>query len=107
MGWMNHNGGRFPDISLLQKCQANELIIRFQMRVTPSITRQVHELQVFAWWVNSMLPAACHNSHCFPQDKRMFIQVLKYAPTDKPSQPYVSTSNEAFALFTSKEWMEI
>jgi hypothetical protein len=28
----------------------------------------------------------------------MFIQVLKYAPTNKPSQPYVSTSNEAFAL---------
>jgi hypothetical protein len=45
-----------------------------------------------------VLPAACHDLHCFPQDKRMFIQVLKYAPTDKPSQPYVSTSNEAFAL---------
>jgi hypothetical protein len=24
--------------------------------------------------------------------------ILKYAPTDKPSQPYVSTSNEAFAI---------
>jgi hypothetical protein len=28
----------------------------------------------------------------------MFIHVLKYAPTDKPFQPYVSTSDEAFAL---------
>jgi hypothetical protein len=58
----------------------------------------VYELQVFAWWVDKVLPAACHDSRRFAQDKRMFIQVLKYAPTDKPSQPYVSTSDEGFAL---------
>jgi hypothetical protein len=49
-------------------------------------------------WVDKVLPAACHNSHCFAQDKQMFIQVLKYAPADKPSQPYVLTSDEGFAL---------
>jgi hypothetical protein len=58
----------------------------------------VYELQVFAWWVDKVLPAACQDSRRFAQDKRMFIPVSKYAPTDKPSQPYVLTSDEAFAL---------
>jgi hypothetical protein len=58
----------------------------------------VHEVQVFAWWVDKVLPAACHDSHRFAQDKWMFIPVSKYAPADKPSQPYVSTSDEGFAL---------
>jgi hypothetical protein len=98
MGWMNKHGGRFPEISLLQRC-IKGMIDHWILRDNdPQFNWKVHELQVFEWWVNSVLPAACHDSCHFPQDKRMFIQVLKYAPVDKPSQPYVSTSNEAFAL---------
>jgi hypothetical protein len=98
MGWMNKHGGRFPEITLLQRCIKQMINHWIPKDNDPQFNQQVHELQVFAWWVDKVLPAACHNSHHFPQDKRMFIQVLKYAPTDKPSQPYVSTSNEAFAL---------
>jgi hypothetical protein len=76
--------------------------VMFLLLVWRILSSTLNELQVFAWWVNSVLPAACHDLHCFPQDKRMFIQVLKYAPTDKPSQPYVSTSNEAFAILYFK-----
>jgi hypothetical protein len=60
----------------------------------PRYDQRVYELQVFAWWVDKVLPAACHDLHHFAQDKQMFIQVLKYAPADKPSQPYVSTWRE-------------
>jgi hypothetical protein len=55
-----------------------------------------------------MLPAACHDLHHFPHDKRMFIQVSKYAPTDKPSQAYVLTLlMKPLPSFTLKKLMEI
>jgi hypothetical protein len=98
MGWLEKNHGRFPEITLLQRCVKRTIKTRIPDETDPQYAKRVYELQVFAWWVDKVLPAACQDSHRFAQDKRMFIQVSKYAPADKPSQPYVSTSDEGFAL---------
>jgi hypothetical protein len=63
MGWMNKHGGRFPEITLLQRCikrMINPWILKDN---DPQFNQQVHELQVFAWWVDKVLPAACHDLH--------------------------------------------
>jgi hypothetical protein len=98
MGWLEKNHGRFPEITLLQRCVKRTIKTRIPDETDPQYAKRVYELNVFAWWVDKVLPAACQDSRRFAQDKRMFIPVSKYAPADKPSQPYVSTSDEGFAL---------
>ena len=82
---MSKNRGRYPSVDDIKKCAERKIATEA-------------DRELYVWYINSLLPAACGNKYEWPESKRPFEYPSTFHLQNKPNSQHIPCSTEAYIV---------